>query len=411
MLRKNDPQSFQVPAMADVVEINSLEQLQSYRMVWNRLLGETSQATFYHTFDWFSDYWRHYGHDAKMRVLVIRAAGTPIGIVPLCVRAERYKAGGLRVLTYPLADWGTWYGPIGANPSASLFMTMQHLRATRRDWDLLELRWTDAGATQSNGNITERAMRVAGFQARKRAYQQVSIIDLEGDWESYLAGKSSKWRHELRRQRRAIEAMGEVQFIRHRPASAAEGDGDPRWDLFQQCLDIARSSWQGKSTTGTTLSHGQITDYIRDTHASAARLGMLDLAILTVGGQPAAFIYNYHREGRLYGLRMGYDATISRRGLGNILLARTLEDSFARKDHSIDLGVGDNLFKQRFRTGMETSYQYSHYSWRPLRTQGVRLTRWLKDRLKEKPQEKPFAKQPVVQPKGRVPGSLSIPRA
>jgi CelD/BcsL family acetyltransferase involved in cellulose biosynthesis len=396
-MRKLAAQSFQVPAMADVVEINTLDQLQSYRLAWNSLLGQTHQATFYHTFDWFSDYWRHLGQDGKMRVLVIRAAGKPIGIVPLCVHTEAYQVGNLRVLTYPLADWGTWYGPIGANPSASLFMAMQHVRATPRVWDLLDLRWTNVGSLQSNGNITERAMRVAGYRPRKRPYQQVSVIDLEGGWESYLASKSSKWRHELRRQSRAIEALGQVQFVRHRPASAAEGDGDPRWDLLQECIEISQSSWQGKSTTGTTLSHEQIGDYIRDTHASAARLGMLDLTMLTVDGRPAAFTYNYHFAGRLYGLRIGYDAAVSRRGLCNVLLARTLEDSFGRKDRCFDLGVGDYLFKRGFRTNVETSYQYSHYSWLPLRTQGVRLTRWLKDRLPDRPQkEKTARKHPAV---------------
>jgi len=386
MWKSADAQSFQVPTMADVVEINSLDQLQSYRMVWNSLLAQTSQATFYHTFDWFSDFWRHFGRDGQMRVLVIQAAGTPIGIVPLCVCKERYHVGNLRVLTYPLSDWGTWYGPIGANPSASLFMAMQHVQATRRDWDLLELRWT--GAPSSHRNLTERAMRVAGFQPRQRKYQQVSVIDLDGDWESYLASKPSKWRQELHRQQRAVAAVGQLEFIRHRPASSAQGDGDPRWDLLEQCLEVSRSSWQGKSTTGTTLSHEQISGYVRDTHASAARLGMLDLTLLTVDGQPAAFTYNYHCEGRLFGLRIGFDANISRRGLGNVLLARTLEDSFARKDRCVDLGVGDYLFKRGFRTGVQTSYQFSHYSWLPLRTQGVRLTRWLKDRLQDQPQEK-----------------------
>jgi len=241
MWNSADAQSFQVPAMADVVEINSLDQLQSYRMVWNSLLAQTSQATFYHTFDWFSDYWRHFGQDRHMRVLIIQAAGIPIGIVPLCVCKEHYHVGNLRVLTYPLSDWGTWYGPIGANPSASLFMAMQHVQATRRDWDLLELRWT--GAPPSHRNLTERAMRVAGFQPRQRKYQQVSVIDLAGDWNSYLADKPSKWRHELRRQQRAVEAVGQVGFIRHRPASAAQGDGDPRWDLFEQCMEVSRSSW------------------------------------------------------------------------------------------------------------------------------------------------------------------------
>ena len=102
---------------------------------------------------------------------------------------------------------------------------------------------------------------------------------------------------------------------------------------------------------------------------------------LSIDDQPAAFTYNYHHEGRLYGMRMGYDQAISNRGLGKVLIARNLEDSFERGDHSFDMGVGDYNFKRGFRTDVETSYQFSHYPSLILRAQGVRLTRWLKGRL------------------------------
>ena len=53
-----------------------------------------------------------------------------------------------------------------------------------------------------------------------------------------------------------------------------------------------------------------------------------------------AFIYGYHYHGYVYGLRRGYDAERSREGAGNVLLAYTLRDSFARGDRIYDMGVG-----------------------------------------------------------------------
>ncbi|MCH7752002.1 MAG: cellulose biosynthesis protein, partial [Planctomycetes bacterium] len=172
--------------MADVVEIGSLDELESYRLVWNSLLPQTPRASFFHTFDWFATYWKHFGHQRRMRVLVIRASGTPIGIVPLCVQRERYHVGNLRVLTYPLSDWGLWYGPIGANQSASMFMALRHIRDTVRDWDMLDLRWVPAeGADLS---ATSRALRVAGWNPEKSLYQETSVIRLtDYDWDSYFA--------------------------------------------------------------------------------------------------------------------------------------------------------------------------------------------------------------------------------
>ena len=84
------------------------------------MLPRTSAASFFHSFDWLEIYWRHFGDGQRLRVLVVRAGGEPLGILPLVVRSERTRLGTVRTLTYPLHDWGTFYGPIGPNPTATL---------------------------------------------------------------------------------------------------------------------------------------------------------------------------------------------------------------------------------------------------------------------------------------------------
>ena len=374
-MRNHDVLSKRISPVADVIEINSLDQLQPYRMVWNSLFMQTPRASFFHTYNWLHSYWKHCAGNQRMRILVIRASGTPLGIVPLCVRTERFRACSARILTYPIRDWGTWFGPIGPNPSASMFMAMQHIRDTPRNWDLMELRWTDA--QRSDRSAALRAMRAAGFRPRKSAHHSVSIVQFNGDWDSYLNGKKSKWRSNLKQQMRTIEKCGKIGFIRYRPLGVAQGDGDPWWELFDTCRKVSQQSWQGSSKTGASLNNAQTRNYLQESHADAARRGMLDITLLTVNNQPAAFTYNYHHNGHVHGLRMGYDSAISNSGLGNVLMARTIEDSFQRGDVSHDLGVGDNQFKREFRTGIESSFQFSHYPWAVVRSQTVRLSRWI----------------------------------
>lgn len=46
---------------------------------------------------------------------------------------------------------------------------------------------------------------------------------------------------------------------------------------------------------------------------ASARPGGLDLSLLLGGGEPAAFAYNYHYAGGVYGLRMGHSAAVKPR--------------------------------------------------------------------------------------------------
>ena len=96
-------------------------------------------------------------------MLVVRADEQPLGILPLVVRSESTRVGRVRTLTYPLHDWATFYGPIGPNPTATLLAGLHHVHQTRRDWDLLDLRWVDLDGCDRGR--TERAMRQNRFQS------------------------------------------------------------------------------------------------------------------------------------------------------------------------------------------------------------------------------------------------------
>jgi CelD/BcsL family acetyltransferase involved in cellulose biosynthesis len=369
--------------MVEIQEIDNIEELSHYRLLWNSLFRSTPSATFFHTYDWLETAWRHFGRNQQLRVLVARAAGQPLGILPLCIRTEKYRVGNVRVLTYPLDNWGTWYGPIGPNPCATMMAAMQHLRTReQRDWDMIELRWI--GPESVECGRTARAMRAAGMLTERCEYQTTSVIDLPGGWEQYLASKSSKSRRDLRRSMRRVFDDPSVEYIRHRPVPAAEGDGDPRWDLYEECEEVARSSWQGSVTNGNTLTHEGVRDYYRDAHVAAARLGMVDVNVIHIAGRPAAFLYSYHHQGQVTLHRTGYDASQAENGIGFGLLLKSLEDSCSRGDHSVDFGPGEREQKRRLRTRVESTYRLTYAPFSSWRSQAVQWSRWAKNRWQQR---------------------------
>jgi CelD/BcsL family acetyltransferase involved in cellulose biosynthesis len=360
--------------MLTVEEVNDPAGLDHYRLAWDQLLGETPGASFFQTLSWLRTYWRHFGMDQRLRVLAVHAAGHPIGFVPLCVRTERFKVGALRVLTYPLHDWGTFYGPIGRDRTALLLASMKHVRHARRDWDLLDLRWTDRDGTDRQR--TPGAMKAAGMTPWEQPWSSTAVIDLGGRWKDYFAAQSTRWRENVRRQCRRIAGQGKLEFIRYRPQGTASGDGDPRWDLYDACEATAQRSWQHRSPDGTTLSDECVRGFLRDTHAEAARLGMADLNLLVIDGRPVAFSYGYHLQGRLIGLRTGYDPDFHRYGPGNVLMMHVVRDSFERGDRRIELGPGALHYKRHWASRLEVCYRYTHFPWRGFRVQAVRIKRW-----------------------------------
>ncbi len=360
--------------MPCVHEINRIDELPELQAGWHALLHRTAGASFFQAPEWLEAYWRHFGNDMRFRVLVVGPPGRPEGILPLVVYPEKTRVGRLRVLSYPLHDWGSFYGPIGPDPAGTLQAGLEHVRRTRRDWDFVELRW--CGAPGTDVRHTEAAMRAAGMQGRAAIWDRTAVVDLRGDWASYFAGRSGSLRNNFRRRQRRFARCGELRFERFRPRGQAHGEADPRWDLYEVCEQLAGRSWQASAASGTTLCSTTISPFLREVHEAAARWGAVDLNLLRLDARPVAFAYNYHWHGYVSGLRVGFDPEFAHEGVGSLLWAMSIRDSFARGDRFYDMGAGSLDRKRHYRTDVLPIFRFGHYPVAAPRTQILRLRRW-----------------------------------
>jgi hypothetical protein len=283
----------------------------------------------------------------------------------------------VRVLTYPLDDWGTFYGPIGPDPKAGIRSAMRHIAATPRDWDFIDFRWVDEAADEFL--TLGESFREAAYELRVRPRMEVRICRFADGWEAYEKSRSRNWRRKMRLDIEALEKAGPVRLIRHRPAL---GESDyPRDDeIYDICQRLAEHTWQAEAESQSTLCSPRVRDVLRRAHHAAAALGMLDANILYVGETPAAFNYNYVADGRTYGLRCGYDATLGLESCGRVLLYKMLEDSFRRGDVEYNFGPGRQPYKERFATESRYAYSFRHYARFSLRSQLLNLRECIADR-------------------------------
>lgn len=356
-----------------------LTDLESLRADWERLHQQTPGASFFQSLDWFTARLQHGSRDQGFRVLVIRRGGETVGIVPLVIQSETTRLGPVRLLTFPLDGWGSFYGPLGADPAGLLNLAIDHLATSTRDYDLIDLRplvaMGDESTTQSGGTDP------AQIPDPLAPWQMFSIIELNGSWDAYWESRKQdpNRRRNIARCERRLEEAGKLEYHRYRPGGAAQGDADPRWDLFQQCVEIAAKSWQSGLVEGNTLSHPDVHDFLRAVHQSAAHAGGLDMNLLTLDGQPIAFAYGYHYRGNVDVMRIGFDPAWSKMGPGSVLWTRQIRDSIARGDRVLDLGPTAVDYKKFWLTRRVPTYRWLRYTNSP-RAQLLRLARWVKGR-------------------------------
>lgn len=362
--------------MLQVREINQLAELSTLRDTWRRLLRATPRYSYFQTLEWLEAAWDHVPGQ-KLRALIVEQDGTVIGIVPFCVREEPRRVGTVRVLTYPLDDWATFYGPVSPEPNVAIRTALKHIYETPRDWDVLDLRYVDQNAPEYMA-IGE-AFRASGSRFFVRPRMEVRFCTMVQGWESYVETRSRNWRRQMRRDIDVLEKSGPVELLRYRPTAGGTGRDARTLEIYEICEQIAAKSWQADAASQSTLSSPRVRDLLLELHCRAAALGMLDTNILTVGGRPVAFNYNYVADGRTYGLRAGFDPTAEMEHCGRILLYKMLEDSFARGDGEYSFGPGRQAYKDRFATEMRYAYTFRSYARSSVRS---RLLQW-RDQIAE----------------------------
>ncbi|MEW4456086.1 GNAT family N-acetyltransferase [Bremerella sp. JC817] len=362
--------------MAKVIEVNRIEDLRAYDYHWDRLVQQTPNATFFQTLPWLQTYWQFFGFGKKLRVLLIQIHGRIEGILPLVEQPETTKAGRVTVLTYPLDGWGPFFGPIGSEPTATLYLAMQYLSVIPRTWDMLDLRWIDPRADRGRAS---NAMRCHGLASMTLPWNPTYVIQLPETFDQYLATRSPKFRASIRRTLRRMDEEN-VVAARYRPEQQPGNPIVPDEKLYDTCVALARASWQGGSTTGTTISHDSTAAYFRECFFQASKLGMIDLTTLRHENRLIAFSYNFHHQGNVLGLRMGYQGDCKRLSPGTMMMAYQIRDSIERGDTLLDLGPEHAEIKARWINQTLPSQRVCHYSSASLLATILRLGHWWKYR-------------------------------
>lgn len=375
------PPAPRVEIIRDAAEIARLEG------EWGRLLRCTPHASFFQSLAWLRARCRTLGAgDRGPRVAAVYdGRGVLTGLVPLVVEKKATPLGEVRKLRFPVGNWGSFYGPVGPRPVETLRAAADHLLSSKNrgegDFDVFEFTTLPGyrpDEDSGTGGVPPVASAAGTGEFSECSHVAMLSLEKAGSWDAYWDSRRvwKNRRRNVERCERRLGELGEIRHVRHRPAPG----GDPRWDLYEACEKLAARSWQDGLTDGDTLHHPAVRTFYRESYQAAVEDGAADLNLLTLGGDPVAFVFGYHYRGYVDLVRIGFDPRHARLAPGNALWTRLIRDSFERGDRILDFGPSCLDYKQFWMTGVETSYQIIHYA--PTATaRAFRLARRIKKAL------------------------------
>jgi CelD/BcsL family acetyltransferase involved in cellulose biosynthesis len=313
--------------------INSLEELGDVEEDWRRLAEARGNA--FLTPEWFRCWFAQYGDGADPFVPVLMGEnGSCKGLLPLALP----KSGRPRVCRLAGANLGDCFHPVAAPGEDNLVAAAagEALGGVAGDWSVIALdhveepaTWVDPLAEATGPRLKQRSREGAGLP----------WIDLasHGDWEAYLASRSSHLRKRLRWLERRLARDHDVRVRRTETSETLAADVEVLFDLHDR-------RWQDESSLGSPRARAFHAAFA----AAALDRGWLRLWFLELDGEPVASWYGWRLGERYAFYNGGFDPSHSKLSPGMVLLARVVESAFAEGARIFDFLLGDESYKSRF---------------------------------------------------------------
>lgn len=339
--------------MFNVAEINDPAQLASFSLVWQSLWDRTKDRSFFQTRDWFDCYWKQFGADRKLRVLMVLSATRPIGIVPLVIKRTETALGSLRVLTYPLDGWGPFFGPVGSDATATMFGALQHLSQTPRDWDLLDLCGIDDDRIDKGR--TANAFRLAGLPMTQRLWEMNREVHV-GEWST---GDQFLLRRRIMDAEKSLSGSGIIEFERSRVQI-----NDP-WEA-------ARSRGLLEDALPLLAENNKTADWLTEVHRALLCGIVADVCVLRIFGHVAAASISAVTGETVTPIAMQVRHELQG-AAQTVFLGRMLFDGMDRGDMSYRFGPRTADWAADWLPTERPSYRLTHYAGYKPRAQLLRL--------------------------------------
>jgi CelD/BcsL family acetyltransferase involved in cellulose biosynthesis len=174
----------------------------------------------------------------------------------------------------------------------------------------------------------------AGLDFRIEQEETSAILTLPSDWNAYLAGLSSKDRHELKRKRRRL--------VREHPDAQFRTATEETLEVDLKAFVEMHRGTEGHK--GHFMKPEIASFFERVAHAFMP-LGWLRIDFLEIGDTPVASTFGFELDGRCYLYNSAYEPEAARLSPGFVLVTSLIESAIESKNEVFDFLRGPERYK------------------------------------------------------------------
>ncbi len=325
------------------VELLEPQTLESLREEWETLFASSGCDNPFLTFEWATVSCRHVAKGVEPIVAAARDdQGRLIGVAGLEVAPLRPWGRELRFLGSPYND----YAGFLARPQQIDTVTHALMGAVLERGGFDRVRLYGFRRDLDGHEAAAAVLAKAGRVEDEVAFECPAAV-VEGSYEDYLCGRSSKMRANMRNRLGRLERDRDLVFWR-----TGSLDRDHLARIFE--IHLGRDE-ERQGTSVFARSRGR--DFFADLSSILGEAGLLDVAGMDVDGKLVAYCYGMRlRETYFYWIA-SFDREYGRFGPGVLLIDYLLRTGCDEGLRKLDFMVGTEPYKDQWATQRYPDFQ------------------------------------------------------
>ena len=314
----------------------SVPQELSVREGWNALVQQMERPEVFYTWDWAMAVDQAYRASLKPLVLLAHEGDTLVGLVALATDNAEKQVSFLCGTT---ADYCDFISPAGRRAEfvAAVLAELAKLRAP-------VLRLANLPADSATSRTMKDAAAQHGYLVFSRPAYQCARIALGSAAERQELKQSVLKRKAFRSYIKGLEKSAPVTM-----------DHLTQWNVIHPSLSRFVEAHVARFLAGertSNLAAVERQDFLAALAELLSSAGWLVLTRLLVGDEPVAWNYGFQFAGSWFYYQPTFDARWRQYSPGFCLLTKMVEHACDRPEiNLLDLGLGDEGYKERFANG------------------------------------------------------------
>jgi len=324
-----------------ITEVNNPDDFLTLRDSWQGVLQRCDLSIF-STWDYLSTWWKYFGKDATLRVLIAQENGEILSIAPLIFLKHKIShLGSIHKIQFlgHGSDYADFILPKSNTKCLKLFLD-KLLQFS--DWDILELEGINEESTTAKALLDIQSYTTPKFELND--WSSCYYLCLSDSLRNFKKGLSRNMKKNLDKRMRRLTNKYKVEF-------KTQNDFKSVRVAMETFFNLHEKRWKSKGEPGVFAIKENRDFQIRLAETFNEK-GWLALYFLTVDDEPISVAYTFDYNLKKYGCLTGFDPEFKQFGVGNLLKMHIINECFRKGFREYDFGRGSESYKTEWATGV-----------------------------------------------------------